>query len=59
MVVETGCRVEYAQALPGALVAIVKTHWHLDHIGGNARLDAALSAPLAEGFAACTRWRAR
>lgn len=45
VIIDTGRHAEHAQALvdwvrrqPVPLKAIVNTHWHLDHLGGNARL---------------------
>jgi len=32
---------------PGALDLIVNTHWHSDHVGGNARLQSELGIPIA------------
>lgn len=46
VVVDSGRHIEHAQALLDAvgtrpLVALVNTHWHLDHLGGNLVLRAA------------------
>jgi glyoxylase-like metal-dependent hydrolase (beta-lactamase superfamily II) len=48
IVIDTGRHPEHAQAILAAaaawgrpIAAVVNTHWHLDHIGGNPRLRAA------------------
>ncbi len=53
IVVDTGRHAAHAQAvldlassLGKPIAAVINTHWHLDHIGGNARLRAAYPAVL-------------
>ena len=48
IVVDTGRHAEHSaqildfvQAQGGAVAAVVNSHWHLDHVGGNARMRAA------------------
>jgi glyoxylase-like metal-dependent hydrolase (beta-lactamase superfamily II) len=38
-----------AGAPAGSLDLVVNTHWHSDHVGGNARLQSALGVPVAAG----------